>query len=47
MIHPPKLSGSNQQTPNSKAGETLQEMSVNFSYEVPLIPSPIRIFNML
>jgi hypothetical protein len=33
LIHPLELSGSNQQTPSSEAGETSWEMSLDFSYK--------------
>jgi hypothetical protein len=36
LSHPPVLSGSNQQTLGSEAGETWREMAANFSYEVSI-----------
>jgi hypothetical protein len=36
MIHPPDVSGDNQQTLGTEARETWREMAVNFFYELSL-----------
>jgi hypothetical protein len=44
LIHPPKLSGNNQQK-YSYGRETWREITVNFAYEVSLFIA-VRFFNM-
>jgi hypothetical protein len=46
LIHPPELSGNNQQRSCSKAGKTWWDMVVNFTYKITLF-IPVGFFNML